>query len=96
MCNCLSHYTLKQQIRTRLDLLRPDINSKIVHKQVGQKKSYDEHSRKQTFFTGQTVTAINYRAGLVWMPGTFVKKNGPLIKINGDHLWKRHIDQLKE
>ena len=69
---------LKQQIRTRLDLLRPDINSKVVRNQAGQKKSQDEHSRERTFFIGQRVMARNYRAGSVWMPGTVVERNGPL------------------
>lgn len=91
--------SLIQQIRRLLDLLRPEINSKVVQKQAGQKKSHDEHSHEQTFFIGQRVMARNYRAGSVLMLGTFVKGKGPLsylINVNGDQLWKSHIYQLRE
>ena len=54
---------------------------------------------EQTLFIGQRVMARNYSAGPIWMPGTVVGKNGPLlylIRVNGGQLWRHHIDQLKE
>ena len=90
---------LKRQIRTRLDLLRPNMNSKVTQKQAEQKKAHDEHSCERTLFIGQRVMARNYRAGPVWIPGTVVKQNGPLsylVKANGGQLWRPHIDQLRE
>ena len=59
---------LKRQIRTRLDLLRPNANSKVTQKQAEQKKAHDEHSRERTLFIGQRVMARNYKAGPVWIP----------------------------
>ena len=86
-------------MRTRLDLLRPDVKSRVAWKQAGQKKTHDEHCREQTLFIGQRVMAKNYRAGPGWLPGTVIERNGPLpylIKVSGGQLWRRHIDQLRE
>ena len=91
---------LKQEVRTRLDLLRPDVKSRVAWKQAGQKKAHDEHCRERTLFIGQRVMAKNYRAGAGWLPGTVIERNRPLsylIKVSrGQLLWRRHIDQLKE
>ena len=53
-------------MRTRLDLLRPDVKSRVPWKQAGQKKAHDEHCRERTLFIGQRVMAKNYRAGPGW------------------------------
>ena len=79
---------LKRIIRTRLDLIRPDLGSNISDKQSSQKSHHDIHSR---------VMARNYREGPRWIAGTIAEKRGPLtylVQIREDILWKRHIDQL--
>ena len=103
-----AHYTtnmlpcmlfLKREVRTRLDLLRPDVKSRVTWKQAGQKKAHDEHCRERTLFIGQRVMAKNYRAGPGWLSDTVIERNGPLlylIKVSGGQLWRRHIDQLRE
>ncbi len=42
--------------------------------------------------------ARNIRAGQAWIPGTVIKRTGPLsyvVQVAGK-LWKRHIDHLRE
>ena len=88
---------LKRTIRTRLDLIRPDLGSNISDKQSSQKSHHDIHSRRREFFLGQRVMARNYREGPRWIAGTIAEKRGPLtylVQIREDILWKRHIDQL--
>ena len=88
---------LKRTIRTRLDLIRPDLGSNISDKQSSQKSHHDIHSRRREFFLGQRVMARNYSEGPRWIAGTIAEKRGPLtylVQIREDILWKRHIDQL--
>ena len=43
--------------------------------------------------------AKNHRAGTGHLPGTVIERNGPLsylIKVSGGHLWRCHIDLLRE
>ena len=85
---------LKRTIRTRLDLIRPDLGSNISGKQSSH---HDIHSRRREFFLGQRVMARNYREGPRWIAGTIAEKRGPLtylVQIREDILWKRYIDQL--
>ena len=68
----------KREVRTRLDLLRPDVKSRVAWKQAGQKKVHDEHCREQTLFIGQKVMVKNYRARPGWLPSTVTERNGLL------------------
>ena len=88
---------LKRTIRTRLDMIRPDLGSTISDKQSAQKAYHDVHSRVRDFFLGQRVLARNYREGPRWISGVIAEKRGPLtylVQIRDDVLWKRHVDQI--
>ena len=52
---------LNRQSRTRLDLLRPNIESQVANRQVDQKVAHDKHSRDQEFMVGQRVMVRNLR-----------------------------------
>ena len=89
---------LGHQPRTRLDMLRPDINSRVEDKQTQQIKDHDKASRDRKFTVGRTVLARNYRRGPKWMPGTVVDVTGPvsyLVQLTGGLLVRRHVDQLR-
>lgn len=88
---------LKRTIRTRLDMIRPDLGSAISDKQSAQKALHDVHSKGRDFFIGQRVLARNYREGPRWISGTIAEIKGPLtylVQIRDDVLWKRHVDQI--
>ena len=90
---------LMRQVRTRFDLLRPDVEGRVASKQAAQKQQHDRHSRKRDLFVGQRVMVRNLRPGPGWIPGTIVERNGPLsylVQVNGNQMWKRHIDHLRE
>ena len=92
-----SELFLGRPIRTRLDLIRPDRNSKVFQRQSQQQIDHDKHSRSRELCTSQRVMARNYRQGERWLPGVVVQKLGPLtysIQLDSGMLWRRHIDQL--
>ena len=85
-------------IRTRLDILRPDISAQLTQQQATQKNTHDRCSRERQFDVGQSVLVENVRGTPKWILGTIVEKTGPIsyrVQV-GDQLWRRHIDQLLE
>ena len=90
---------LNRHVRTRFDLLRPDVDGRVASKQAEQKRQHDLHAKKRDLFIGQRVMVRNLRPGPRWIPGTVVERNGPLsylVQVNGNQMWKRHIDHLQE
>ena len=87
---------MKRPLKTRLDLLRPQLRSKVEGKQADQKQYHDIHSRDRSFDIGENVLARNLRDGPKWLSGTIVEKTGPVsykVQVR-DQVWRRHTDQL--
>ena len=90
---------LKREVRTRFDLMRPDISGKVATKQAQQKFYHDQHTRTRELFIGQRVMVRNLRPGDKWIPGTIIERTGPLsylVQVAGGQTWKRHIDHLRQ
>ena len=51
-----------RKLRTRLDLLRPDLNQTVTNKQAGQKCQHDQHVHSRTFSVDQAVLVKNPRS----------------------------------
>ena len=64
--------------RSRLDLLIPDISSKVKHRQRSQKHYHDKRSKHCPIQVGDTVLVRNFQSGDAWLPGTIVNTSGPL------------------
>ena len=93
-----SELFLKRKLRTRLDLIHPDIRSTVHNEQAKQKKNHDRHCRGREYFIGQNVSARNFRTGPPWTAGVVVERLGPLtylVQVNSGLFWRRHIDQLR-
>ena len=83
-------------LRTRLNLLRPDISTKVQDKQASQKQYHDKKSRDRHFQVGQSVLVENNKPEPKWVVGTVVEKLGDIsyrVQV-GNQVWKRHVDQL--
>ena len=65
---------LGRSVRTRLDVLHPDISHNVEWNQALQKQ-YDSHAREHVFTPGDSVMVRNYRQGLAWIQGTLTKIN---------------------
>ena len=90
---------LKRQLRTLLDLLRPNVEDDVVSKQADQKLQHDQHCKSRELYIGQRVLVRNVRPGQSWIPGTVIERNGPLsylVQVSSDKVWKRHIDHIRE
>ena len=90
---------LKQDMRTRLHLLQPEVKDHVTAQQASQKAYHDQHSRARDLSVEQRVLVQNYRPGENWVPGTVVDRRGPLsytVRIADGQLLHRHTDQLKE
>ncbi|KAF7686487.1 hypothetical protein C0J45_22906 [Silurus meridionalis] len=82
---------LKRNLRSRLDLIKPDVRRDVENKQFVHMN--DRQARN--FQVGQAVLARDYRLEK-WQPGTITTRTGPLmytVKV-GDNTWRRHADQL--
>ena len=89
---------LGRTLRTRLDLLKPDLSSHVRRCQDLQKTHHDQHSRKREFSIGQNVWVKNVHGRPRWISGIITEIHGPVSYVvrlsNGDE-WRRHIDQLR-
>ena len=97
VANCT--LVLKRELRTRFDIMRPDVSGNVAAKQAQQKFYHDQHSAGRELFIGQRVMVRNLRAGDKWVPGTIMERTGPLsylVQVAGGQMWKRHIDQLRQ
>lgn len=84
-----------RSLRSRLDLLKPDLHRDVSKKQSSLMK---KQSPVRTFHEGQSVIARDYRHGnKKWQTGEIVSKTGPLtytVRVPPGLIWRRHVDQL--
>ena len=88
---------LKRKLRTRLDLLCPDVNKTVQQEQAKQKQNHDHHCQSHEHFIGQNVSAHNFCAGPTWTAGVIVERLGPLtylVQVTSGVFWRRHVDHL--
>ncbi|XP_054259311.1 uncharacterized protein K02A2.6-like [Macrosteles quadrilineatus] len=83
-------------LRTRLDLLRPNL-SETVNRQQQAQKMYARGSKTQYLFENQNVLIRDYTSKDKWIEGCVVRQISPtmyIVKLSSGVTWKRHIDQL--
>ena len=89
---------LNRRLRTRLDLIHPDLGRKVFDKQSDQKARHDKVSREREFALGEQVLVQNFRGKPRWLNGTVAEQTVPVSYkvLVGDQLWKRHVDQMHQ
>lgn len=93
-----SEMLFKRKIRSRLDVMRPDVASKVLHEQTRQKINHDKHVRIKDLHVGDTVFAQNFGRGKFWLPGEIIEKTGPLsvqIQLKDGRVIRRHLDHVR-
>lgn len=87
----------KRQLRTRFDLLRPNVRNKIHEKQQSQIKN-SPHSRNVQLNVGDPVMVDNYgTSGEKRIPAEIVKDLSPStfrVRTESGNVTKRHTDQI--
>ena len=90
---------LGRDIRTRLDLLRPELLERVEGRQAQQTKYHNQHCKRRELAVGTAVWARNWREGPAWVRGHIRETTGPvsfLVELEDGELWRRHIDHLRE
>ncbi|XP_033107793.1 uncharacterized protein K02A2.6-like [Anneissia japonica] len=86
-----------RNIRSRLDILKPDLRRHVQSKQVDQTVSHKANKRTRTFNVGKAVAVRDYRNRGKWTSGTIHTRTGPLsyvVCVGPNVLWRRHVDQI--
>ena len=91
---------LGRPLRTRLDLMIPNLNCKMVNQQHQQsiRATNEKGEQCRQLEVGDSVMSRDYRGDLKWRSELIVKKTGPLmyeVQVAPGIIWRRHIDQLK-
>ena len=90
-----SELLVGRRLRTRLDLVRPDIAKRV---EFQQKASHDRTARSRTFHTQDHVFVKNQGAGKRWLPGKIMQVTGPvsfLVELQDGREKRCHLDQLR-
>lgn len=85
-----------RNIRTRLDIMKPDLATTVLCKQYGSKAKHCGNEIRE-FSEGDPVNTRDYRCNAdKWTKGQIHSRTGPLsykVDVNGT-LWRRHVDQI--
>ena len=90
----LAKLLMGRNIRTRLDVLKPNIRKQVEEKQQNQQLT-SSHSPTRKLDVGQTVVARDYRGVNRWVPGVITSHSGPLsygVKVTPNTVWWRNFD----
>ena len=85
-------------LRTRLTLLRPNLEEKVMDSQAKQKATHDEHAKFREFYPGDRVLVKDLRKEDTWWQSSIAERSGPKsyrIVLNDGRVWKRHVDHVR-
>lgn len=89
---------MKRCLKTRLDLIRPNLTSKVAEAQAKQKHYHDRGTRDRHFEIGDRVYVHNFGSGQTWLQGTIIAVTGPLsyrVTLQDGRVIRRHLDQIR-
>ena len=90
---------LGRQLRTRFDLLLPDVGIRVRERQAAQKQQHDSKARSREIPVGSSVTVKDFRNPSVWKSGVVVQRTGPLsyrVRLDSGQVWRKHVDHLRQ
>ena len=82
---------MNRKIRTQLDLLYPDVESRVAKNVSRQKAMRDVHAKAREILVGQQVMLHNLRDGPKWVPGVVVGRQGPSAVLCCANCWWRNV-----
>ena len=94
-----SEMLMGRTLRSRLDLLKPDVQQRVIQKQSKQKLDRDKHSKSRIFSERERVFAKNFGQGEKWLPGKIVSQKGPVtfeIELEDGRSCQRHQDHVRK
>lgn len=88
---------LNRRLRTRLDLIRPDLRHRVETQQFAQKKHHDNTTKERQFAQGDRVLVKSFSPGPKWKKAHTEERTKPLsytVKCEGGVVTRRHVDHL--
>ena len=91
---------LKRQLRTVLDLLRPNTFDPMNTARLRYQRNFDRHTKERYLQENNKVLVRDFRNSsnkIKWTPGILVSRQGARIwtvKV-GNYIWRRHENQIK-
>ena len=93
-----SELLMKRRLRSRLDLLHPEVSKKVEAKQEKQKAEHDTSQPIRKFSVNDNVLVRNLPSNNPkWIPGVIVKVTGPLsyvVQLLDGRLMRKHVDHI--
>nr|VZI39803.1 unnamed protein product [Spirometra erinaceieuropaei] len=86
----------KRQLRTRLDLLNPSTQDRLIAKQTKMKERYDVSTRPRVVAPNESVyTRLEHETN--WCPAVVRKSEGQIVELEleGGRIVRRHLDQVR-
>ena len=86
-----------RHLRTRLDLIRPDVRQHVEGQQLSQKQQHDNTRTARQFSEGDKVLVKNFSPGPKWKKAHIESRTGPLsytIKSEDGVVTRRHVDHI--
>lgn len=91
-----SSLLMGRKLRTRLDLLRPNVSGRVMKAQARMMGEGDMR-KSRDFSSGDSVLVRDYRGDCKWAPGVIQSKTGPVsytVEMASGQIWRRHADQV--
>ena len=91
-----SELLMGHRIRSRLDLLLPNLPAKVLKKQTDQVAGRNKETNRRTFSIGDLVSSRDLPKRKSWLPGTVISVSGSQleIRLTDGRLFRRHIDDV--
>ena len=88
-----------RRLRSRLDLLKPDLYKRVEREQERQKEAHDRYSQDRSLLVGDAVYVRNFGRGPTWLAGQIVEQPGPRkykIRLADDGIvWCKDKDHVR-
>ena len=85
-------------LRTRLDCMKPDVESTVTRNQTAQKLHHDGGCKERTLQLGQAVMVRDFLGREKWVAAVVVQQLGPvsyLLQLPNGTQWRRHVDHVR-
>lgn len=95
-----SELLMGRKLRSRLDLLFPDVSNTVTGRQLKQKELHDKKKGVRIFKEGDPVYVEDFSTSrhTRWIPGVVRKVTGPLsyqVDLENGSMVRRHVDSVK-
>ena len=84
-------------LRTRFDLMLPNLENKVITQQAKMKAIRDSNVQTTTYYCGDAVWVMNMSGTPKWIPGVLEWRTVPVsftVRLSDGRLWRKHTDHL--